>query len=319
MGKERETRPDKWVQGISPDDRVTDVAVRTLQARLAAIQHYLPLAAEKAEEDVEYVHQLRVWTRRAGAALRLYAAFLPRGRTAWMRKQLKRLRHAANDARDCDVLIKRLAEDRSHPDAGRWLDKVCARRAEAQKPIVAMYKRLNRDDRLDRRVTELLRRVRTRNKHGHRPEDPRFGDWSRARLRPLVEAFLAAVPADGAAMTALHAFRIRGKKLRYAMELLAGAFLPDFREKLYPFVETVQDRLGALNDLATSQTRLRQRHEEADDRAEAEHLQKLLAEEETRFQEMQREFVDWFSPPLQQQLRAGFDSLLVGRRVASRT
>jgi len=56
-------RPDKWVQGVSPDDRTTDVAARTLQAWLAAVLHYLPLAAEKAEEDVEYVHLLRVWTR----------------------------------------------------------------------------------------------------------------------------------------------------------------------------------------------------------------------------------------------------------------
>src|SRR5262249_58635227 len=108
-------RPDKWVQGVSPDDRTTDVAVRTLQARLAAIQHYLPLAAEKAEEDVEHVHQLRVWTRRASAALKLYAGLLPRRRTARMKKQLKRLRRAANDARDCDVLARRLAEDHAHP------------------------------------------------------------------------------------------------------------------------------------------------------------------------------------------------------------
>jgi CHAD domain-containing protein len=302
-------RPDKWVQGVSPDDRTTDVAVRTLQARLAAIQHYLPLAAEQAEEDVGHVHQLRVWTRRAAAALKLYARLLPRRRTAWMKKHLKRLRRAANDARDCDVLARRLAEDRTHPEVESWLDKVRAQRAEAQKPIVASYERLKRNDRFDRRVTKLLRRVRPRSKPGHRPQDPRFGDWARASLQPLVESFFAAAPADGTDMAALHAFRIRGKELRYAMELLAGAFPPDFRDKLYPVVETLQDRLGALNDLATAQTRLRQRIEEADDPAEAEHLRRLLAEEQARCEQMQREFVSWFTPPLQQ-LRGGFDSLL---------
>jgi CHAD domain-containing protein len=288
------------------------VAVRTLQVRLAAIQHYLPLAAQKAEEDVEHVHQLRVWTRRAAAALKLYAGLLPRRRTARMKEQLKRLRRAANDARDCDVLARRLAEDHSHPEAGRWLDKVRAQRAQAQKPIVAIYERLKRDDRFDRRVTKLLRRVRPRSKHGHRAEDPRFGDWARASLRPLVEAFFAAVPSDGTDMAALHAFRIRGKELRYALELLAGAFPADFRDKLYPVVETLQDRLGALNDLATAQTRLRQRIDEADEPAEAEHLQKLQAEEQARFEQMHREFINWFTTPLQQQLRAWFDSLLAG-------
>jgi hypothetical protein len=63
---------ERWVQGVSPADRTIDVAVRTLGGRLDAVLYYLPLAAEKADEDTEYVHQLRVWTRRATAALRLY-------------------------------------------------------------------------------------------------------------------------------------------------------------------------------------------------------------------------------------------------------
>jgi CHAD domain-containing protein len=303
-------RPDKWVQGVSPDDRTTDVAARALQVRLAAVLHYLPLAAKKAEEEVEYVHLLRVWTRRAAAALKLYASLLPRRRTAWIKKQLKHLRRAATDARDCDVLVRRLAEDHTHPEAESWTDKVRAQRAEAQKPIVAINERLERDDRFDRRVTKLLRSVRLRRKHGHWPADQRFGDWARASLRPLVESFFAAVPADGTDMAALHAFRIRGKELRYSMELLAGAFGPDFRENLYPLVETLQDRLGVLNDLVTAQTRLRKRIEEADGPAEAEHLQKLLAEEQARFEHVHREFVNWFTPPLHQQLRGRFDSLL---------
>lgn len=62
-------RINKWVAGATADDRTRDIAVRTLQARLAAVQYYLPLVAERAGEDVEYVHELRVWTRRAAAAL----------------------------------------------------------------------------------------------------------------------------------------------------------------------------------------------------------------------------------------------------------
>lgn len=310
--------PDKWVHGVSPSDRAADVAARTLQARFSAIQHYLPLAADKAEQDVEHVHQLRVWTRRAAAALKLYAGLLPRRRTNRMKRELKRLRRAANDARDLDVLAGKLARDHTHPEAEKWLDKVRAQRAKAQKPIVAIYERLKRDDRFDRRVRALLRRVRPPRKHGHGREAPSFGEWAHSSLRPLVESFLATVPADGTDTVALHRFRIRSKELRYAMELLAGAFPFDFREQLYPVVETLQDRLGAMNDLATEQTRLRQRIEDADEPAEAEHLQKLLAEEEARFEQMHREFMNWFTPPLQQQLRARFDSLLGGSVSAKR-
>jgi hypothetical protein len=51
---------EKWIRGVSPGDRTSDVARHTLQNRLGAVLHYLPLAAEKAEEDVEHIHQLRV-------------------------------------------------------------------------------------------------------------------------------------------------------------------------------------------------------------------------------------------------------------------
>ena len=44
----------------------------------------------------------------ATAALRLYDDLLPRRWCLWLQKQLKRVRRAANNARDCDVLIERL-------------------------------------------------------------------------------------------------------------------------------------------------------------------------------------------------------------------
>ena len=63
---------EKWIQDVSPSDQTSDVALRTLRDRLDAVLYYLPLAAEGADEDLEHVHQLRVSSRRAAAALRLY-------------------------------------------------------------------------------------------------------------------------------------------------------------------------------------------------------------------------------------------------------
>ena len=88
---------DKWVQGTSPRDPATDVAVRTLRGRLSAVWHCLPLAA--LEPDLEKVHQLRVWSRRAAAALGLYEDLLPRRQFRWLKKRLRKIRRAANDAR----------------------------------------------------------------------------------------------------------------------------------------------------------------------------------------------------------------------------
>jgi CHAD domain-containing protein len=41
---------------------------------------------------------------------------------------------------------------------------------------------------------------------------------------------------------AFHNFRICGKRLRYAMELLAGALPPEFHDTLYSVVQRLQEK-----------------------------------------------------------------------------
>src|SRR5262245_2600601 len=115
---------DKWVEPIREGEAVAGVAVRSLRHRLDAVLHYLPLAAEQAGQSGEHVHQLRVWTRRADAALRLYRELTPRRRSRRMRKRLRRVRRAANDARDCDVLLRRLGEAPSGDGHEHWREAV---------------------------------------------------------------------------------------------------------------------------------------------------------------------------------------------------
>jgi len=62
----------KWIDGITPNDAASEVAQRFLGQRLSAVDHFLPLAAEHADEDDDYVHELRVYARRSMAALRLF-------------------------------------------------------------------------------------------------------------------------------------------------------------------------------------------------------------------------------------------------------
>ncbi|MCI0461572.1 MAG: CHAD domain-containing protein, partial [Gemmataceae bacterium] len=305
-------RVEKWVPGVSPQTRTSAAAVAALRTRLEAVQHYLPLAAGKADEDPEYVHELRVWTRRAAEALDVFADLLPHRRAAWLSKQLKRLRRAANEARDLDVLAQRLeAKDRG-PGAARLLEQLRERRAEAQRPLVALNRRLRHHGRLARRAARLVERVRPR-----RRRDGPFGAWAREHLRPVVDAFFAAAPADlppgrpaGTDLAALHRFRVAGKNLRYAMELLAGALPVSCRERLYPAVEALQERLGEVNDRATARLRLRERLAQAEDEQEAGHVRDLLTENEARLGEALQAFRDCFTPARREELRAGFDVIL---------
>src|SRR3954454_16467108 len=101
----------KWIEGIGPETPVADAASRSLETRLAVVAHTLPLAAHLAGHDIEHVHRLRVATRRAAAALKLYRDWLPEKTQRWFKKRLRQIRRAASEARDLDVLIHRLQRE----------------------------------------------------------------------------------------------------------------------------------------------------------------------------------------------------------------
>ena len=62
-------------------------------------------------KNAERVHQLRVATRRAAAALDLYHDFVPRKSAKKMEARLKRIRRTAGDIRDCDMLLARFSSE----------------------------------------------------------------------------------------------------------------------------------------------------------------------------------------------------------------
>src|SRR5262245_57840761 len=98
------TQLSKWVEGVDGDSSVSAACRRSLEDRLATVAYWLPLAARQIDDDVEKVHQLRVSTRRAIAALKLYRDWLPRRTRRWLKKRLNDSREAAGAARDLDVL-----------------------------------------------------------------------------------------------------------------------------------------------------------------------------------------------------------------------
>ena len=104
-------RWEKWLTDVGPDAPVARAARMALAMRFKAVEHFLKKAGQvsgKADEDAEAVHQLRIWTRRAAAALRLFADVLPSKKAKWLKRKLKEIRHTAGVARDCDVLTNRL-------------------------------------------------------------------------------------------------------------------------------------------------------------------------------------------------------------------
>jgi CHAD domain-containing protein len=241
-------RKRKWITIDSPHEPVTRVACRALENRLLAVWDYLPQAAKQADEDPEHVHQLRVSSRRAMAAVETFECFLPNRRTEWFKKQLRRVRRAAGDARDFDVLADRLAKTLEHdssPAARRILKLAAECRCDAQPAIGKIHKRL-KDRKYKRRVAKLLKKVRPHHQAGQ--IEPDFAEFARQAVRRVVDAFFTASRANLPDTAKLHLFRIAGKQLRYSMEIFAAAFPPSFAEQLYPQVVELQEKLGDVND-----------------------------------------------------------------------
>lgn len=289
---------------ISPDSPVRKAAQRALKDRLGEVHRLLAAATEDPHEDIEYVHRLRVATRRALAAISLFEELLPRRRARWMRKQLKRIRRAAGRARDLDVLAQRKAREARTERDREFVATLQKQRRRAQPPIVKMRRRLMRRQRLKRHMGGLIDRVGRQRRR--RLAKMRFGDWARRTLTPLTRQFFDASTRDTSDLAALHRFRIQGKQLRYAMELLASAYPAPFRERLYPSIEQLQDLLGSVNDHAVAARRMQSWLAEAKGKKRRRHLAALLEREQTALQEQCETFAQWWDEPREREMRSQF-------------
>lgn len=285
----------KWIADVRPQQPVSELARRALDLRLSSVWHHLPLAAQLAADDVEHVHLLRVATRRAAATLRLFKDLLPRRRRRWLTKQLRRIRRAAGEARDFDVLEARLpdwAGDNESAEIQDELKKVHDCRLTAQGPIVDVARRLRRKG-FPERTAALVSRTRWR---ADEAPEPTVAVAAQHRLRPFVDEFFAAAQASATDAAALHRLRILGKRLRYAMEIFAGAFDRSFREQLYPQIEEVQERLGDISDRATAIERFEEWNAARHSRRRQDRLRHLLELQQASFEECRREFLTWWTP-----------------------
>jgi CHAD domain-containing protein len=274
--------------------QITEVGRAALKNRLQAVWHYLPLAATRPEEDSEYIHQVRVWARRSDAALQIFRSLLPKKTRKWVSRVLRRVRKAAGEPRDLDVFIERLAGEANASDRealGAVIDDLRERRRRAQPPVFEVYEEL-RLWKFDLRIELLADRLRWRD---GTPE-PDFRAAASAMLWPVIEEFHEACCADFSDAQALHELRICGKALRYAMELLAGAFHKSFRKQLYPTVGKLQDRLGVVNDHAVACERLRNWVREAQDPGRIAVLKDLADLECAAVGTTAEEFRAWWTP-----------------------
>lgn len=215
-----------------------------------------------ASDDPEYIHQMRVATRRLRAALRLFEPLLPPEFAAPIVAPLRELMAVLGQARDLDVLLAEIAEPvlEALPDEPRLaalVGIITERRFDRRRAAVDFL----RAPRFGAIVLEVLEALHgqampkvgpggTAADSGETVTLAAFAEDRLRRLRKKVLELAARARTDDP--PSLHALRIGIKRLRYALEFFAPLASPKAMRRMLGHLATLQDTLGQINDLANA-------------------------------------------------------------------
>jgi len=276
----------------------TDQGALVLQARLSDVLEALEPAARRREKKGEAVHRLRVAARRGVAAIDLLQPLLPRRKAKRLRQKLQRIRRACDTARNGDVLLARLRRRRAGQGNAALIRGLEKERLVAQKLIEAVHRDLGQSERLARSAKKLQSQVRWGRRDTAGPE-PTYAKFLRQQLQSPVKCFLRALPKrklqNRLDPPDLHQLRIRGKRLRYALELAASS---QRMKRIDKVLRELQDLLGEINDGTMALKDLRQRLAAAKKSAAAAHLKLVVTSEEKSLATALRAFGSWQAKPL---------------------
>lgn len=212
----------------------------------------------KTINDIEYVHQARVALRRLRAALRLYrrVCVLPDE----LMDGLRTLTAALGPARDWDVLCSEIlmAIARSYADAAAWQHGSSAldvRRAEVRAAMQAALMQAHPGAWLLAFQRWLLQRGWCGAQETQRfVQLSPLNKWARRKLQKGHRSIVRGARDFGHLQPAQrHALRIAIKRQRYAAEFFQALFARRRQARYQAVLQTLQDRLGHINDMNMAQ------------------------------------------------------------------
>lgn len=210
-----------------------------------------------ASDDPEYVHQMRVATRRLRAAIRLFRPALPPELEGLLVGPLRGLMRSLGQARDLDVLVTEIVApvSRAIADDPRLADLAGAitNRQYAARDAIRQQLRQPAYGTLLLTAGQLLHRAPFIDVP--RPDDAAdalipFADRRLRRLLRRIHELVETARVDYP--PTLHELRIAIKRLRYAIEFF-GAIIPGKAGiSVVKRLAGLQEELGQLNDLASA-------------------------------------------------------------------
>ena len=212
-------------------------------------------------DDPEYVHQMRVATRRMRAALRMFRPVLPAGFTEQLVPPMRELMQALGQARDLDVLMSEIVAPVASalPDEPRLTDLASAitNRLYVARTNIRHVLRQPGYSQLLLTAGSLLQRAPFVEPPGAGDEPSSLLQFADRRLRRQLKKILEL--ADAARVDyppSLHELRIGIKRLRYAIEFFGPMIPGKSGAAAIKRLAGLQEELGQLNDLASAGTLL---------------------------------------------------------------
>ena len=134
------------IRGISPDETLEVCARQIIVDYFHLMMSYKEGA--KAGSDIEFVHEMRVTSRRLRAAMDNFAACFPEKPFKKHYKKVKSITQTLGAVRDLDVLIARFEKGLStlpeaeQADIRRLIAHLQQEHKDAQKPMLTLFAKL---------------------------------------------------------------------------------------------------------------------------------------------------------------------------------
>ncbi len=223
----------------------------------------------KAAQDSEYIHRMRVASRRLRAALPLFASCIPEKKYRQWMQEIQRITRALGDARDTDVQIAFLIKLEKRKAAGilakdpnpaqRILFKGEAesillsllqkKRKKLQTAVVSALEKLENSGVInDMRIFFGDQKEKARSTR-KKPSPYGIAPVAAMRIARRLDLLLSHEPwvHNPDAIAEHHAIRIAAKKLRYTMEIYAPLYRRGLKKTLRR-IKKIQEILGDLHD-----------------------------------------------------------------------
>jgi triphosphatase len=263
LGQEIPGSPDLGSTAISEESTIGALAYAVLRRQFTVLREKEP--GTRLGEDVEELHDMRVATRRLRAALALFSHVLP-VRAQTFREELGWLARVLGAVRDLDVQIEGLdamvadtaglaaaLPPGDHDPLGELAALLERERDEARADMLDALDSV-RWDRLAKGLSAMVQQGPARRSVATRvPAVVALPDLIEARHTAVAKAAKRAKKSG--VVTDFHRLRIRGKRLRYALEFSSevyGGRTGRFVRQL----TALQDELGRMQDAEVAFLRL---------------------------------------------------------------